>query len=419
MTMPGFQPKQHCRMCASTHLAEVLDLGPVPVGDRYVLEHERQESTPHFPLALHHCRSCGHLQLSGQVDPELLYGHYLYETGSSPGLDQHFAAYARAVQERCHLSPGAWVVDVGSNTGVLLRHFQALGLVALGIEPATVAAQTANAAGVSTLNAYFTQALAENLVAERGRADVITANNVLANIDDLDGVFAAMRVLLADEGVIVVESGYAVDTVGQFVIDNLYHEHISYFAVAPLQRFLRERGLRIFHADRVATKGGSLRVFICREASRRVEQAEVGSLAQLEAELGFLDGSAAEAFAARANTLKPLIRSHLEALGPAGTLVGYGASVGVTTLLHWLEIGQSFGQLIDDNPIKQGRFSPGFHLPVSPSPWLLASRPACVVNLAWRYRDLIHNKNQEYLRQGGCFQEILPWPGVFRGAPRP
>jgi len=419
MTMPGFQPKQHCRLCASTRLAEALNLGAVPVGDRYLLEHECQAATPLFPLALHHCQTCGHLQLSGQVDPDLLYGQYLYETGTSPGLDQHFSAYASAVQERCKLNTGAWVVDIGSNTGVLLRHFQALGLVALGIEPAPGAAQTANSAGVPTRNAYFTQALAETLVQERGSADLITANNVLANIDDLDAVFAAMKVLLAAEGVIVVESGYAVDTVGQFVIDNLYHEHISYFAVAPLQRFLRERGLRIFHTDRVATKGGSLRLFICREGSARAEQAEVAALEQLEAELGYLDGSAVEAFAARANTLKPLIQSYLEGLASTGKLVGYGASVGVTTLLYWLETGSRFSRLIDDNPIKQGRFSPGFHLPVSPSSWLADHRPDHVVNLAWRYRSNIRSKNQQYLREGGRFEELLPWPGAFPGAAKP
>lgn len=419
MTIPGFQPKQYCRLCASSHLAEALDLGLVPVGDRYQLEEACDEVTPLFPLVLHHCRSCGHLQLSGQVDPELLYGHYLYETGSSPGLDHHFAAYAHAVQERCQLRPGAWVVDIGSNTGVLLRHFQTLGMVALGIEPAPTAAETARLAGIPTRNAYFTPTVAEELVAERGTADLITANNVLANIDDLDAVFAAMKVLLADEGVVVVESGYAVDTVGQFVIDNLYHEHISYFAVAPLQRFLRTRGLRIFHVDRVATKGGSLRLFICREASIRPEQAEVAALVQLETELGFLDGSAVEAFAARASTLKPLLRAHLEGLGPVNTLVGYGASVGVTTLLYWLEAGSHFGRLIDDNPIKQGRFSPGFHLPVSPSAWLLQNQPASVVNLAWRYRAHIRNKNQQYLLQGGRFMELLPWPGACHGAPRP
>lgn len=419
MTIPGFHPKQHCRLCASTRLAEALDLGAVPVGDRYLLEQECQADTPHFPLALHYCQSCGHLQLSGQVEPELLYGQYLYETGSSPGLDQHFSAYAHAAQTRCHLNPGAWVVDIGSNTGVLLRHFQALGLVVLGIEPAPGAAQIANVAGVPTRNAYFTQSVAEALVAERGSADLITANNVLANIDDLDAVFEAMKVLLAEEGAIVVESGYAVDTVGQFVIDNLYHEHISYFAIAPLHRFLRERGLRIFHADRVATKGGSLRIYICREGSQRPQQMEVAALEQLETELGYLDGSAVQAFAARSNTLKPLLQHRLTDLASTAKLVGYGASVGVTTLLYWLQAGAQFARLIDDNPIKQGRFSPGFHLPVSPSTWLTEIRPDAVVNLAWRYRDRIRHKNQQYLEQGGRFQELLPWPGSISGVPRP
>lgn len=411
--MHGFQEKKHCRLCGSPRLQDVFDFGATPVGDRYRLAGELPEPTPLFPLQVRTCEVCGHWQLSGTVDPELLYGKYLYETGTSPGLVEHFKAYADAVQEVCHLQASSLVVDIGSNSGALLQQFQRLGMRVLGVEPAEAVAQGANDRGIPTRNAYFTASLAEAILEETGRAALITANNVLANIDDLDAVFSAMTTLLEDEGVIVIESGYALDTVGQFVVDNFYHEHISYFAVAPMQRFLRNRGLRLFHAERIATKGGSLRMHICRDRAAWPEHPNVQGLAQLEAELGFLDGSAGLAFAARALGLKPVILSRLAELRKQGPLVGYGASVGVTTLLYWLEAGPWFEYLVDDNPIKQGRFSPGLHLPVRAPSELLKLDPPILVNLAWRYRHLICRRNLDYLGKGGKFQQILPWPKVL------
>jgi SAM-dependent methyltransferase len=404
--------KTSCRLCGNTRLREVHDFGSVPVGDRYRSAEELPEPTPVFPLALRCCEGCGHWQLRGVVEPDLLYGHYLYETGTSPGLVQHFQAYADSVREVCGLRDGDLAVDIGSNSGVLLERFQRQGLRVLGVEPATAVAQGARQRGIPTRNAYFTGALVEQLVREEGRASLITANNVLANIDDLDAVFEAMKALLEEEGVIIVETGYAVDTVGQFVVDNLYHEHISYFAVAPMQRFLGARGLRLFHVDRVATKGGSIRMFICRVHSKRPEHATVQGLIHLEAELGFQDGSAGAAFTARAQQLKTILRARLAELAQQGALVGYGASVGATTLLYWLEAGAWFECLVDDNPIKQGRFSPGFHVPVLAPSALVEKQPAVVVNLAWRYLHILVRKNQDYLAQGGTFQQLLPWPWV-------
>lgn len=408
--MNGYRTRATCRLCGGDRLQEALDLGAMPVGDRYLRPDEDPASTPAFPLTLQVCRGCGHWQLGGVVAPELLYGDYLYETGSSPGLEAHFAGYAREAEAACGLAPGSRVVDLGSNTGVLLSAFQALGHRVLGVEPAAGVAETARRRGVPTRTAWFTRAEAEAIVAEGGPADLVTANNVLANIDDLDAVVHALDPLLARDGAFVVETGYALDTLGQFVIDNVYHEHLSYFAVAPTARFLEARGLRLFRVERVPTKGGSIRLHACRAASNRATHASVTGLSRLEAELGFLDGSAAGAFAARAADLRARLQDLLAGLAKAGPLVGYGASVGASTLLHWLQAGGHFDWLADDNPVKQGRLSPGYRLPVRPPAELLRRRPEVVVNLAWRYLDLIRARNAEFVRGGGRFQQLLPWP---------
>jgi len=411
--MHGFLDVNHCRLCGKSHLQDVYNFGSIPVGDRYCTAVELSESTLTFPLLLRRCYDCGHWQLSGVVDPDLLYGKYLYETGISPGLVGHFQDYAKSVAEICLLPANAFVVDIGSNSGVLLEQFQKLNLQVLGVEPATSVAKCANDRGVPTHVGYFTESLAKEIVLQHGKAMLITANNVLANIHDLDAMFSAMKILVDDNGVIVLESGYALDTIGQFVIDNIYHEHISYFTIAPLQRFFLQRGLRIFHAERVPTKGGSIRLFICKQTSVRTEARSVQGLMQLEEELGFGDGSAALLFVSRAQMMQSILKQRLAELAAQGPLVGYGASVGVTTILYWLDAGNMFSCLVDDNRIKQGRFSPGFHLPVHPSSHLLEIAPPIVINLAWRYFHLIARKNKAYLEQGGHLQQLLPWPWVL------
>jgi SAM-dependent methyltransferase len=401
--------RDDCRLCHGTNLELVLPLAPSPLPDAYVPESLIDVQQPSYPLDLYLCRDCGFAQLLDIAQPAAIYVDYIYETISSLGLVDHFDAYAQDVVDRLSLAPGSLVVDIGSNDGTLLKSFQRRGFTVLGIDPARVIAQAATEAGVETLPAFFTVELAQQLAAERGKASVITANNVIANIDDLDEVLTAVGELLAPDGAFVFESFYLGDLISNMVFDFIYHEHISAFAVRPVEQFARRFGLELVDVQRVPTKGGSLRYTIQHAGGPRRPTPAVAELAAQEAAEGLERPGIFAAFVDRIERAKRDVRAHLEPLHDAGKhIVGYGASATTTTLLHHFELGGLIEYLVDDYNAKQGLYSPGLHLPVVPSEALYERQPEVALICAWRYVDPIVRKHVRYREQGG--QWVVPMP---------
>src|SRR5712692_4871870 len=251
-----------CRLCGSSDLQLVLKMTPTPPGDHYVTAEALDEPQAAYPMDLVMCGQCGLAQLPDVVDPELLYRHYIYNTAVSLGPVQHFDRYAEAVLNCAGPAPGSLVVDIGSNDGTLLRAFAKRGMRVLGIDPARAVARSATEAGIETVPTFFRAALAADLRRERGPASIVTANNVFANVDDLDDLADGIRQLLTPDGVFVFETGYFPDLVRARIIDNIYQEHLSYYAVKPLQRFFPRHGMQLAAVEHEPTKGGSIRGFV-------------------------------------------------------------------------------------------------------------------------------------------------------------
>jgi hypothetical protein len=404
--MQDFTIRQNCRLCGAKSLESVLRLGDTPIGDDYATDPVRNQQT--YPLELFRCAECGLFQLSGVIAAEAIYREYLYESSASLGLTQHFRNYAERLTARLGFDRGDFAVDVGSNVGVLLAALAEQGFRVLGFEPAVRIAEKARAAGIDTLCAFFEPASAREIRQERGAARLVTANNVMANVDDMPAFASAVRELLADDGVFVFETGYMPDTVQNLVVDNIYHEHLSYFSVKPLERFFRENGMELFDVERSATKGGSMRGFVQKIGGPRPITGEVGAMANLEIELGFERLGPARAFAIRAERAKNDLLAYLDAYQHGEKLPAYGASVGVTTLLYWLGLADRVDMLLDDCAARQGLFSPGLHIPVRSPEVLVQNRPSRALLLAWRYATPIAARNTAYLDAGGRF--VLPLP---------
>ena len=238
-------------MCGSRDLRLILKMAATPPGDHYVTAEQTRTPQPVYPMDLMMCGGCALVQLPDVVDPELLYRDYIYNTSISLGLVQHFDRYAGAVLDRVAPPQGSLVVDIGSNDGTLLKGFKSRGMRVLGIDPAIEAGRMANAAGLETLSTFFTRGLGARLRAERGPASVITANNVFANVDDLDDLMAGVSELLAPDGTFVFETGYFPDLAKHLVIDNIYHEHLSYYSVTPLVKFFPRFGMKLVGVDQI------------------------------------------------------------------------------------------------------------------------------------------------------------------------
>ena len=400
-------------MCGSGDLHLILKMAPTPPGDHYVTAEQLSKPQPVYPMDLMMCGRCALAQLPDVIDPEMLYRDYIYNTSISLGLVQHFDRYSESVISKLGLAPGSLVVDIGSNDGTLLKGFKKRGMTVLGIDPAIEAGRMANEAGLETLSTFFTKELGAQLKKERRPAAVITANNVFANVDDLDDLMAGVRELLAPDGTFVVETGYFPDLARYFVIDNIYHEHLSYYSVKPLTLFFPRFGMKVVAVDHAPTKGGSIRAFMKFEkAADGRDAGDKDRLLRAETADGFDDPKKMGWFTGKSEALRRDVIALVAGKRQQGrTVAGYGASVGVTTLLYYFELGDALPFLVDDNPIRHGRFTPGHHIPVLPSDALYERKPDDVLLLAWRYAGPIRKRHEAFADRfflPTLWEQILP-----------
>ncbi len=407
----SFFRRDDCRLCGSRDLQLALPMEATPLGDDFLPAGQGPRAQPVYPLELWLCPKCGNVQLGHVVNPELVYREYRYTSSVSLGLTDHFLAYADALLERTKVGAGALVVELGSNEGAMLRAFQRRGLRTLGVDPAREIAARATAAGIETLPTYFTAEMAGGLRRERGPASLVIANNVFANIDDLHDVVRGVRALLAADGVFVVETSYCLDVVEKALIDTIFHEHLTYFAAAPLAAFFAGHGMELIDAERVETKGGSLRATAQLAGGPRPVAPAVGEMVRREAEAGLAQPETYRRLAARIARQKADLRGALAPLKAAGKVIaGYGASVGTTTMIYHFGLGDYFSFLADDDAGKFDTLSPGLHLPTCSSQALYDRRADYAVILAWRYAGPILKRHAAFLAGGGRF--ILPHPEV-------
>lgn len=386
----------------------MLELTPTPPGNRVLTLEETTQPATAFPLELRFCQDCYHVQLGHVVAPEVLYrDHYSYVSGTSPVFVAHLRDYAADAVSRFGLVPKDLVIDIGSNDGACLAFFKDAGMTVLGVDPATEIAERANQRGIETLSEFFNQDCARRLRRERGPARLVTSHNACAHIDDLGGVIEGVRELLADDGVFVMEVGYFVDVFQNGWFDTIYHEHVDYHTVAPLIGFFSRHGLQLIAVERIAPQGGSIRVIVQKQGGRRQLEASVAELVELEAGVGLHAATTVRELERRLQRIKGQLGKLLSELKNDGkTIAGYGAPTKSTTLMAHFELGKDMIDfIVDDNPLKQGFYTPLTHIPIGPANWIYEKLPDYLLLLAWNFAEPIMKKHAGY---AGEF--ILPMP---------
>ena len=364
------------------------------------------------PLALNLCRDCGQVQVSHKPDVEFEYRNYVYTTSLSAGLNAHFADYAESIVRRYAPPRAGSVVEIGSNDGTLLAHFRDLGMRVLGIDPAVRIAERASAAGLETWADFFTEPLAERIRAERGPADLVIANFVTANLEDMVDFAKGVRRLLDDRGLAVFETQYGADVIEGNLLDTIYHEHLSYYMVGPLQAHYARYGMELIDVERVPTKGGSIRSSCNRSAPAARSRRRLPALIRVRAREKAM---ATPAFFAELPRRIARIRTELgeivARMHAAGkTVAGWGVSVGTSTLLPQFGLTRSIATLYDDDPNKDPVLrGPDYAIPVRLSSALYSDTPpGAIVVFAWRYIANIMAKHQRYLDEGGIVCRCCP-----------
>ena len=401
-----------CRLCGGRNLTPVLSLTATPPANAFIGLSRLGETQQTYPLTAFLCDGCAHLQLLDVVDPRVLFEDYVYVSGTSPTFVEHFRQYARALLEAFSPGEGDLALDIGSNDGTLLRFFKDAGLSVLGVDPARDIAKQATKSGIETLSDFFTEDLARQIYEERGAAALVTANNVFAHADDLDGIVDSVRILLADNGVFAFEVSYLRDVYENTLFDTVYHEHLSYHSVKPLVPFFADHGMHLFTAQRVDTHGGSLRGFVQRDTGPHEEDGSIDRLVDEEEILGLDCADTFISLEQRIDHLRDELSGLLRSLKSSGlSIAGYGAPAKATTLMYHFGLGpETIDFIVDDSPLKQGLYSPGLHIPVLPSSALVERRPDYLLILAWNFAEPIIRNNSDFVERGGRF--IVPIPEV-------
>lgn len=398
-------------MCDSGALVKAISLTPTPPGNDFLTREELGRDEPVYPLDLYLCADCHHVQLGHVVDPTILYQkNYSYVSATSAHFVNHLKAYAEEMVERFRLKVGDLVADIGSNDGTCLSFFKDKGMNVVGVDPAKEIAHKATENGIETVADFFGYELAVKLRKEFGAAKYITSHNACAHIDNLFDVVKGVEHWLDKDGIFVLEVGYFVDVFNNTWFDTIYHEHVDFHTVAPFEKLFERVGLEVIAVERINPQGGSIRVMVQKIGGDIKRDRSVDDLIGLERSLRLDQLATLRQFNDQINATSEKLQKLIRSLKKKGkTIAGFGAPTKATTLMAHFGLDEKMLDfIVDDNPLKQGLFTPTTHIPVLSSEALYVRKPDYVLILAWNFSEPIMKMHEKYSDEIGDF--ILPMP---------
>lgn len=414
-TCPSLQHrcvKATCRSCGQRGLEPVLDLGPMPLTAAFLTRAQLGLPEKRYPLEVAFCRACSLVQIIETVPPgEMFRSDYPYFSSYSTAWLGHCRQLAMDLIRERRLGPRSLAVELASNDGCFLRHLVEKGVPCLGIDPAKAPAAVARGLGISTLCEFFDHALAEEVLRDYGPADIVVGMNVLAHVDRLHSFVDGVKRILADDGVAVFEFPYVRDLVECNEFDTIYHEHLCYYSLTSVSRLLGAHGLFVNRAIRLASHGGSLRVYA--EHRARPEPV-VNTLLEQEEARGMLGLEYYEQLRTQTERFKLQMNDLLRRLNREGSsVVAYGAAAKGVIQLNYAEIDETLVKWVADlNIHKQGLYMPGVRLPVCSPERLLIERPDYLMILPWNLSEEIMAQHAEFQAAGGRFIIPIPEPRI-------
>ena len=398
-----------CRICGSD-IEAFMSFGKMPIANGFLTPDQFADEY-FFELAPAICGNCSMVQIIEQPDPsKMFHENYAFFSGTSKYMQVHFAAFARAVQER-HLSGAGdpFVVELGSNDGIMLRNFASRNIRHLGIEPSKNVGDAARESGVNTICEFFGEDVAGQIVGEYGQADALLAANVMCHIPDLTGVAKGAHALLKPDGVLIFEDPYLGDVVEKTSYDQIYDEHVFVFCALSVANAFGRHGFELIDVEPQITHGGSMRYTLAKKGARQASDA-VAALIAKETALGLDRPETFDKFRQNCEASRDQLMAILNDLRDQGVRVlGYGATSKSTTVMNYCGITPAHIAFISDTtPTKQGKFSPGAHVPVRPYEDFVADYPDYAVLFAWNHSREIMEKEAAYRAAGGKWINFVP-----------
>jgi hypothetical protein len=403
-----------CQVCGSADLDSVLFLGYLPPVNQMRPIGQRPHEQPSYPAELLKCRRCSLVQIGLIVDPQVLFPpEYPYTSGTTRILRDNFAELSRESTQFLGLRGSELVVDIGSNDGTLLKNFKDAGHPVCGVEP-TLMANVANERGIRTIMSFFGPDASARVVAQCGKATVVTATNVFAHIEAIHDVVESVLAMLSDDGVFVTESHYLMSLIETVQYDTIYHEHLRHYSLESIAYLLGMHGLGVIHAKRIPTHGGSIRVYAARRGTRQVLQT-VAQMAEEERAAGPLDERLV-AFKRRVALSKLQLHALLCDIVAAGKRIyGVGAPSRASTLMNYVGLDRELVECVVEvkDSYKVGKYMPGTLVPVVDEANLFSNQPEFALLFSWHIADELMPKLATR-GFGGQFIVPLPEPRVER-----
>lgn len=398
----------NCLICKAL-IEPFISFGKMPIANGFLIPEQYPEEY-FFELKVAFCRHCKMVQLAELVDErKMFHENYAFFSSTSVRMGEHFQCFAQGVIKDYLAPSDPFVVEIGSNDGIMLQHFAYAGVRHLGIEPSANVAEVARGKGIRTISEFFNEDLASRIVAEHGQADAFLGANVMCHIPYLHSVAAGIRTLLKPRGVLVFEDPYLGDIVQKTSYDQIYDEHAFYFSVASISHLFGQHGLEVIDVQPQNVHGGSMRYVIAHKGARPVSAAVNVQRAKEEA-LGLLRPETYDGLRRNIERSRDELMSMLRGLKQQGRrVVGYGATSKSTTVTNYCGITPGLVEFISDTtPIKQGKFSPGTHIPVRSYDEFVKNYPDYALLFAWNHGAEIREKEAPFTDAGGKWIMYVP-----------
>ncbi len=404
----------NCRICKKINLTRFLNLGFTPPADDFLSPERLKNPEVYYPLEVFVCNDCGLIQLGYVIPPELLFqNEYPYESSTTLTGRTHYYNLAQEIVQRYNLKPENLAIDIGSNVGVLLNGFKENGVRVLGIEPARDVCKIANDNSIETINEFFSDSLAKHLADSGQKAKVVTGTNVIAHIDDLHMLVKGLDILLEQKGVFVFEAPYLIHLLENMEYDTIYHEHLSYLSVRPMQYLFNKFDMEIIDLEEKSIHGGTLRYHVSRIGDYVVSP-NVQNYIDTEIAKGVYNLDYLSEFSKKVKNHRNKLCWMLSDLRKQGKkIVGVSAPAKGMTLLNYCKIGiETLDFLTEKSRLKIGKYAPGTHIPVVSDSELLNQMPDYALLLAWNFAEEIMKNNSEFRTRGGKFIIPIPEPKI-------
>ena len=414
MTIIGSNSKKYkikkvCTLCKSDNLKVALNFGKTPLANAYP---DRKKKEFLAPLTVVLCKNCGHLQLRELVNPSTMFSNYLYVSGTSNVLRQHFADYAQKMIKKFDLKKKDLILDIACNDGTFLENFTKKNFTnVVGIEPAKNLRNLNKKKKIKINTFFFNYKNSFLLNRKYQKFKLVTANNVCAHIPDVDNFFKGIKNILDTNGIFVFEVSYLLDVINKLTFDTIYHEHMSYHSIKPLIEFARKNNLQVFDFDLIKAQGGSIRVYVSHLGSKKINEKKIKKQISLENKKGLFSESLYNRYMKRINNQKNILLEILDNLKrQKKNIIGFGAPAKLTTFSYKFNINNKMVPfVVDDNHLKQNRYSPGKHIKIISYEKLKMKKFDAIIIFAWNFSESIVARIKKDFKNKKI---IIPFPKV-------